>query len=102
MKVSITPDAVAIWLSARDTYAWAHKIGAAWPCSWLADKRLVACFDSNGLYDVTINGGKGDQDAPADELNACIADHLDGHLPVTHPAYPVVVGQFRRTSPATA
>lgn len=64
-----------VWLSARDTYEWAHKPGASWPCSFLSDRRLFAEFEPNGdLVDLSIDGGNGDQDCPADELNAIIDD----------------------------
>jgi hypothetical protein len=50
----------------------------------LTDRRLVAVFDSNGLADLAIDGGHGDQDCPADELSACCADHLSRRLPADH------------------
>lgn len=65
-----------VWISARETYNWAHKPDAAWPCSFLSDRRLFAEFDSNGLCDLAIDGGRGDQDCPADEFNALLADFL--------------------------
>lgn len=68
---------VKLWLSARDTYDWAHKAGAQWPCSFLADRRVFVEFDGRGdLVDVAIDGGRGEQDCPADELNAIAADYL--------------------------
>ena len=64
-----------IWLSARDTYDWANKPGASWPCSFLSNRRVVAVFEDNGdLVDLAIDGGRGDQDCPADEFNAIMAD----------------------------
>lgn len=65
-----------IWLSARDTYNWAHRPGATWPCSFLSDRQVFAEFDLAGdLVDLQIDGGRGDQDCPADEFTACIDDH---------------------------
>ncbi len=52
-----------LWLSADDTWNWAHKPGAAWPCSTLAGNRVFVAFESNGdLVDFTVNG----KDAPDD------------------------------------
>ena len=66
-----------VWISARETQEWAHKSGASWPCSFLSGKRLFAEFERNGdLVDLAINGGKGDQDCPADEFNAIMEDML--------------------------
>jgi hypothetical protein len=62
-------------LTARDTHLWAHRRGAKWPCSVLAGRRVYACFDRSGdLIDVRIDGGRGDQDCPADEFNAITQD----------------------------
>lgn len=64
----------AMWLSARDTYDWAHKVGASWPCSTLSGERCMVGVDSNGLYDFTLNGRYGDCDGT--ELDAIVSDHL--------------------------
>ena len=62
-----------LWLSANDTYEWAHKPGAAWPGSFLSDKRVFAEFEANGdLIDLGINNGRGDQDCPSDEFDAIV------------------------------
>lgn len=61
-------------LSASDTYDWAHKPGAAWPCSTISDKRIAVTVDSNGLCDFTMNGRYADCDG--NELSAIVADHL--------------------------
>ena len=74
MRIKGSADGYAMWLSARDTYDWAHKPGAAWPGSTLANKRVVVSVDSNGLYDLTIDGREGDCDG--NELSAIVADHL--------------------------
>ncbi len=93
MKTQITPNAVKLWLSASDTYDWANRADASWPCSTLEDKRLFVEYDTNGLCDIAIDG-KSDGDCDAHELNAMVADHLAGKLPKEHPCYFVVVGQF--------
>jgi hypothetical protein len=97
MRLKIHPDSVILWLSARDTSDWATRPGAAWPCSTLADHRICAEFDRNGLVDLTIDGrslGK-HADVDCNEFNACTSDHLRGKLPIDHPAYLVAVGQFQ-------
>ena len=83
---------VKLWLSARDTYNWATKPGASWPCSQLRGLRLFVDYDRNGLCDIAINGKSGDCDA--NELNAIVADFLRPVLSVNHPCYDVIIGQF--------
>ena len=63
-------------LSAGDTRSWAHKPGAVWPCSTLADKRVWVAVDNNGLYDIAVGGSAELVDIDNNELSACIADHL--------------------------
>ncbi|HSG61883.1 MAG TPA: hypothetical protein VLA24_10695 [Pseudomonadales bacterium] len=92
MRTKINPNSFTVWLSRNDTYTWAHKTGAAWPCSMLSNKRVVASFDANGLYDFAVNG-KGD-DIDGNELSAIVADSMRDLLPAEHPAYFVAVGQF--------
>ena len=75
MRILNNSTGYTLWLSARETYSWAHKPGAAWPCSTLADKRLVVVGDDNGLCNLTVNG-KVDEDIDGTELDACVADHL--------------------------
>lgn len=94
MRISITPNTVKLWASARDTSEWANRPGARWPCSYLAGRRFFAEFDANGLLDMTIDGGRGAQDLPVEEFTACSADLLRGRVPGFHPAYFVAVGQF--------
>ena len=84
MKIQKTEYSTKLWLSASDTYNWAHRSGASWPCSFLSGKRLFAEFEPNGetlpwcgdLIDFDINDGRGDQDCPADEFNAITDDAL--------------------------
>ena len=101
MQVQTTPSQVTIWLSARDTDGWAHKPGAAWPCSVLSGRRLVATLDSNGLCDLTVNGRDSPDDLTGVELSAICADHLAGRLHADHPAYFVAVGQFDQSAAST-
>ena len=75
MKLQRTDQGVKLWLSANDTYNWAHKAGASWPCSFLSDKRLFVEYDSNGdLVDLAVNGKNADFDS--NELSAIVADHV--------------------------
>ena len=67
---------VKLWLSTNDTYNWAHRAGALWPCSFLSGKRLFAEFDCKGdLIDGTTNGKHG-CNCPSDEFNAITTDFL--------------------------
>lgn len=78
--------ALTIWLSANDTYDWAHKLGSAWPCSTLSGNPVVASFGANGdLEDMVVNGGRGDQDIDGTEFNACMSDYIARKYP-DHPA----------------
>lgn len=92
MRIIIGQTSVKLWLSARETYNWATRAGASWPCSQLSDKRLFAEFDSNGLLDFAVNGRMADVDG--NELTAICADHLKAKLPLEHPARFVAVDQF--------
>jgi hypothetical protein len=74
---SLSPDGRAtgyrLHLSAKDTYAWARKPGAAWPCSTLSDHNVAVEVDSNGLCDIPMCPS-GDVDSH--ELEAIISDYL--------------------------
>jgi hypothetical protein len=55
---------------------------------------MFAQFDSDGLCDIAVNGGRGDQDVPGNEFNAITADYLRNRLPKDHPIHFVTIGQF--------
>jgi hypothetical protein len=74
MRIKVHDTGYVLWLSARDTYDWATRPGAAWPCSQLSDHRCVVVVDSNGLCDFTLDGR--DADVDGNELDACVADHI--------------------------
>ncbi|KKN72375.1 hypothetical protein LCGC14_0410860, partial [marine sediment metagenome] len=62
-------DTTKLWLSAKNTYGWAHRPGAVWPCSTLSGHRLFVEFAQNGdLVDFAVDGVT--RDIPADEFNA--------------------------------
>lgn len=86
-RVKVTDRSIELWASERDTYDWATRPGAAWPCSHLRGSRFYAAFDASGLVDTTVDGRRGD-DVPADEFSACCADLLEasGKVPAEHPA----------------
>ncbi len=93
MRLQDNGDSIALWVSANDTYDWAHKVNASWPCSALSGHRFFMAGDSNGLLEFTIDGKDGDVDAH--EFNACVSDMLDGKIPEDHPCWFVFVGQFK-------
>jgi hypothetical protein len=81
MRKQITPSGTKLWLSSKDTYDWANKAGASWPCSQLSDRRVFVEFDRSGdLVDFVIDGGKGEQDCDSHELNAITSDALNGKV----------------------
>ena len=73
-----TTKTTKLWLTAQDTYTWANRPGALWPCSTLAGKTLYAEFDGPDLVAMSVDDGHGDQDIPADEFNAITSDFLTG------------------------
>ncbi len=88
-SVSVTGDASQL-------YAWSHRSGAAWPCSYLDDcDRVTAELDSRGdLVDLIVYAAGFDSvdgpsqpsdeiDIPSDELTAWIDDNLAG-TPFAH------------------
>lgn len=78
MECKRTKNGVKLWLSADDTYKWAHKADAKWPCSRLSGHSLFAEFDNDGdLIDVAISDG--DSNCPSDEFNAITSDFLQNH-----------------------
>lgn len=75
MRIRRSQYGTTVWASAHDTYQWAHKAGAAWPCSTLSDNRIMVTLDASGdVVDFTLNGRDGDVDSH--ELNAFLADVL--------------------------
>jgi len=76
MRITKTEYGTQLWLSANDTYSWAHKSNAKWPCSVLSGHRLYADFDRYGnLADFTIDGKC--KDCPVDEFDAITSDFLN-------------------------
>jgi hypothetical protein len=94
MRLQDNGDSISVRISASETYAWSRRPGAAWPCSTLADRRIFAAFDRNGLFDLAVDG-KSDADVDVHEFNALTSDMLAKRLQADHPCYFVTVGQFR-------
>jgi hypothetical protein len=93
MRLKDFGNRVTIWLSADDTYEWAHRTGAAWPGSTLSGHRVRADYDTNGLWQLTVDGYSKNVDAH--ELNAIVSDFAAERLSPDHPCWTVMVGQFR-------
>ena len=93
MQINIGLDSVILKLSRQDTMMWATRPHESWPCSTLAGHRFVACFDTNGLWEFTVDG-KDNAVIDGHELSSCCCDWLKNRIPKDHPCYYVVVGQF--------
>ena len=79
MRIHRYETTIRIWLSANDTYNWAHRPGANWPCSQLSGHRVFAEYEYGDLVDISIDGISIDvksKNVDANELNACIGDHM--------------------------
>ena len=76
MKIEKQGDTAKLWLTAEDTYQWARKPGAAWPCSYLSGKTLFAEFYKGDVMDCTIDGEYGYVGMPADEFYAITSDFI--------------------------
>ena len=77
MRIKKSDQSTQLWLSANDTYNWAHKSGAIWPGSVLSGHRLYAEFDKTGdLIDYTIDGKT--EYCPQGEFGAITSDYLEG------------------------
>ena len=63
-----------VWLSASDTYEWAHRPGKSWPCSTLSGHRIMAEIAGDDLVDLTIDGKFPGDDIDGNELDAILAD----------------------------
>lgn len=98
--VTIHAASVAVSAASGQVYAWAHRPGAAWPCSTLAHfDSLCSWFDSNGLVDLQAYDAEADNydttNVDGSELSAYCADVLAAaNLPASHPCYDVAVAQF--------
>lgn len=97
MRIKDNGNGFAIWLSARDTYDWAHRPGKAWPCSQLSGYAVFAEFDRNGLLDFGVKyDGRPVHgfDVDANEFNAMVADLAATKVGKDNQAWFVAIGQF--------
>lgn len=86
MRIADFGDETRIWLSANDTWEWAHRPGYAWPCSTLSGHRLFAAFDSRGdLIEIAVDG-RDDADVDGVELSAITSDFISMRYGPDHPA----------------
>ena len=76
MRFRGEPQGYTLWLSARETEAWALRPYARWPCSTTAGHRLVIRVDRNGLWDLSLDGRSDRGEIDGTELDAIVADHL--------------------------
>ncbi len=60
------------WLSAKDTYNWAHRAGAAWPGSTLSNRRVYVEVSRGNLVGFALDGR--DDDCDGCELSAMLSD----------------------------
>jgi len=74
MRKQVNGKSVKLWLSANDTYNWAHRACKSWPCSQLSDNRVFVELYDGDLVDLAINGKMTDCDG--NELNAIVQDFL--------------------------
>ena len=93
MRIRIDKNSFVLWLSANDTYNWAHKPGATWPCSTINGRRVALFVDMTGLVEFTVNGRNG-IDIDGGELSAMMADFVRDVLSQDHPAYAIAVDRF--------
>lgn len=84
-EVSITPAGdVFIVAGGNETYNWAHKAGAAWPCSDLSGHAVEVAIAANGdLIDMEGGGGvtSAELDAFTSDLISFIVDAHPGMRP---------------------
>lgn len=87
MRKINSPHFTKVWISARETYDWAHgfpvrgftRSGLRWPCSTLSGRRIFAEFDALGnLIELSVDGKSFDADAQ--EFDALIESAIgDAH-----------------------
>jgi hypothetical protein len=94
MKIQKNEYGTKLWLSAQNTFDWAHRVGSSWPCSKLSGKPVFVEFAKNGdLVDLSINGGRGDQECSESELDAIAEDFLGSSHPRASEQAPEVAGR---------
>ena len=58
MRLKTDGAMIRLWLSANDTYEWAHKSGEVWPCSRLSGKAVYIEIEksSDNIIEIKVNG----------------------------------------------
>ena len=84
-RVTVYDDSVTVQLSAADTFRWANRPGASWPCSTLSLHAVWAQFDRGGLIDV-----RAPKDMDGAEFDAIMQDATRGRIPSGHPCECVI------------
>lgn len=78
MKIKKEGNTTKIWLSSNDTFRWAERPNAKWPCSTLSDRRIYVELDKNkDIIDIKING-KPRREIDSHELRCCLNDLTKG------------------------
>lgn len=73
MKIKKTKNTTQVWISSNETFKWARRPNAQWPCSTLADRRIFVELASNGdLVDIKINGKNPKNNIDSHELNSLL------------------------------
>jgi len=80
MRVTKCENGYCMWVSANDTYNWAHKVRANWPCSQLSGHKFFVAVDANGLYDFILDGRMVILAIDNTELMACVEYYLPTEL----------------------
>lgn len=76
MKIKKEGNIKRVWISSSETWRWANRINAKWPCSTLADKRIYMELDKHdNIVDIKINGRYSSK-IDGHELRSCINDLL--------------------------
>lgn len=83
-----TPDGYRMRLSPDDTWDWAHRPGALWPCSETAGHSLTVVVDSVGLCEIAVDGRE-EIDLDGNELDAIVSDFLPANLRHLWPTWEV-------------
>jgi len=92
MRIKRQPSGYIMWLSANNTYDWAHRVDNRWPCSELSNHRLCVVVDNNGICDMTFDGATSwTNDIDGTELDAIVSDHLPTDLRHLWPCWEVRV-----------
>jgi len=78
LKIKKIGNTTKVWLSSSDTWRWANRTNAKWPCSTLADKRVYVELDKNkDIVEIKVNG-RPKREVDGHELRCCLNDLTKG------------------------